>query len=223
MVTRVSRCRARRSPAGAAAGATPRPAQRRDDALDPAGPAPQRRRDRAAGEQPLGRDALGLDQLLVGAGAAAGGGGAGGLRRPGAGPQHRGGEPLAGRGDAAGVPVGDAAAVLLVAELLGGGPERGELGPRYPDVGRRDAGDVRVWSRAPVQGAAGADVAKQPSGFGGRRRRLRVAVALKAARAEELPIDPPSAGRSCRPGAEHGRPQRQGCCASAAPTASGRP
>ena len=33
-------------------GATPRPAQRRDDSLDPAGPATQRRRNRAAGESP---------------------------------------------------------------------------------------------------------------------------------------------------------------------------
>ena len=51
---------------------------------------------------------------------------------------------------------------------------------------------------------------RDPSGSRARCAAPVGCAALKAARAEELLMDPPAAGRSCRPGAKHGRPQRQG-------------
>lgn len=190
----------------------PRPVERGEDALDPAGAASHRRR--LPFEQLLSGEILGLDELLVGASAAPGGGGAGVLPRAGLGPEDRCSEPLAGRGDAAGVPVGDAALALLVAELLRGAPERGELAPRHPDVGHWDAGDVglrhahadkraRTGRRLRWLGASEVAAGSMAAEF-----------ALQAARAEEELMDPPAAGRACRPGAKHGRPQRQGCFAS---------
>ena len=128
---------------------------------------------RPADVELLRGEVLRLDQLLVGADAAGRSPAMRGLRAAGArscttAPASH----SAGHGDAAGVPVGDAAPVLLAVEPLRRGPERAELRPRHPEVRRPGRG--RCPSRSPPRHSgvtAAPTMRSDPSRLRGRRIR----------------------------------------------------
>jgi len=120
---------------------------------------------------------------------------------------------------AAGVPLGlawlyplitDGLALVAYAATarLDGGARRGT---RRFATGMRamSASVTRTTARVPrAADVGGIALVRRPAGA------ELVDIALQVARAEELPMDPPAAGRAWRPGAEHSRPQCQGCFAS---------
>ena len=158
------------------AGACPRPPQRRAHRLDPAQPLPQPCRARLAGSQLLRRQILRLDQLLEGE--------AGPLSHRSVG--HR-GTPVEGRPPA----VGDPAAGLRHTEgvpimrhvPLCGGPDRGEVRPRDPDIAGRHAGDVprrHLHSTRVARKTDDSQRRRQPSAVGGGcQSALKAAPAMK--------------------------------------------